>query len=202
MVGSLTSPTWHLTHLAPHPPTWHLAHPPVQRVDREDLSSHLASCPSLPPDECQDDQPDPPSPPPPPPEPLCGDLKVEEPAEECDCGNDYLECEDPCCYPAVISQYDLDLNSSALPCHRNQKEVCLTPHLAPLKYGLIFPFLFILLLVLVLAVILVLDWRVGSRMLYFHITEREERRQEPIVVETEEQKERREAREEGRRLRA
>ena len=85
---------------------------------------------------------------------------------------------------------------------RNQKEVCLTPHLAPLKYGLIFPFLFILLLVLVLAVILVLDWRVGSRRLYFHITEREERRQEPIVVETEEQKARREVREEGRRLRA
>ena len=42
---------------------------------------------------------------------------------------------------------------------RNQKEVCLTPYKAPLKFGLIFPFIFILLLVLLLAIILWVDWR-------------------------------------------
>lgn len=166
-------------------------------VTHEDLSQHRAACPDLPPDECQEDQPDPPEVPPPPPEPECGDLKVEEPFEECDCGKDYLECEDPCCYPAVLSQYDKDLNSSALPCHRNQKQVCLAPYEAPLKFGLLFPFLFILLLVLVLAAVLWLDWRHGKRRLYFHITEREERRREPLHVETEDQKERRLLRERG-----
>ena len=29
----------------------------------------------------------------PPEEPVCGDLVVEEPAEECDCGIDYLQCQ-------------------------------------------------------------------------------------------------------------
>ena len=72
---------------------------------------------------------------------------------------------------------------------RNQKEVCISPFQAPIKYGLVFPFMFILLLALLLAVVLWLDWRYGKRMLYFHITEREERRNEPLHVETEEQKE-------------
>jgi len=171
-------------------------------VNREDVGDHKASCPKLPPDDCQG-RPDPPEVPEPPPEPECGDLKVAEVLEECDCGKDYLECQDPCCYPAVISQYDLDLNASAKPCHRNQKEVCLTPYQAPLKFGLLFPFLFILLLVAILAIILWLDWRYGKRRLYFHITEREERRKEPLHVETEEQRVRRLAREqETTRLRA
>lgn len=155
-----------------------------------DLSSHSGPCPVLPPDDCQD-RPDPPEVPEPPPEPECGDLEVAEGVEECDCGKDYVQCQDPCCYPAVVSQYDLDLNSSALPCHRNQKEVCLTPYKAPLKFGLIFPLIFILLLVLLLAIILWVDWRYGKRRLYFHITEREERRNDPLHVETEEQRERR-----------
>ena len=85
---------------------------------------------------------------------------------------------------------------------RNQKEVCISPFQAPIKYGLVFPFAFILLLVLLLAVLLWLDWRYGKRMLYFHITEREERRNEPLHVETEEQKERRLERERADRERA
>ena len=33
---------------------------------------------------------------------LCGN-KVREPGEECDCGETELDCDDPCCYPAIIS---------------------------------------------------------------------------------------------------
>ena len=120
---------------------------PMVQFTNENLSSHKAVCPKLPPDECQDDQPDPPEVlkhhtasyfqklqvPEPPEEPVCGDLVVEDPAEECDCGFDYLQCQvfplrtrnisyyiiqDPCCYPAVISDYDRDLNASAKPCTR------------------------------------------------------------------------------------
>ena len=95
-----------------------------------------------------------------------------------------------------------NIGTKALP-FRNQKEVCISPFQAPIKYGLVFPFAFILLLVLLLAVLLWLDWRYGKRMLYFHITEREERRNEPLHVETEEQKERRLQRErESARLKA
>ena len=32
---------------------------------------------------------------------LCGNGVV-EPGEECDCGDDQLTCDDPCCYPAHI----------------------------------------------------------------------------------------------------
>merc|ERR1719357_761853 len=155
------------------------------QLTNENLSSHKAACPKLPPDECQDDQPDPPEVPEPPEEPVCGDLVVEDPAEECDCGFDYLQCQNPCCYPAVISDYDRDLNASAKPCTRNQKEVCISPFQAPIKYGLVFPFAFILLLVLLLAVLLWLDWRYGKRMLYFHITEREEQKERRLQRERE-----------------
>ena len=80
---------------------------PMVQLTNENLSSHKAACPKLPPDECQDDQPDPPEVlkhhtasyfqklqvPEPPEEPVCGDLVVEDPAEECDCGFDYLQCQ-------------------------------------------------------------------------------------------------------------
>ena len=77
----------------------------------------------------------------PPEEPVCGDLVVEEPQEECDCGYDYLQCQvfvnltkkkdaiygfslqDPCCYPAVISDYDRGLNASAKPCTRLNNQI-------------------------------------------------------------------------------
>jgi len=171
------------------------------KIKERDIGDHRADCPNLPPDECQDDLPDPPEIPEPPVEPECGDLEVAEPYEECDCGKDYLQCEDPCCYPAVISDSDIAANSSAKPCHRNKKEACINPYKSPVKFGLIFPFLFILLLILLLAIILWLDWRFGKRRLYFHITEREERRQEPLHVETEEQKERRVLRETSSKIR-
>ena len=83
---------------------------PMVQLTNENLSTHKAACPKLPPDECQDDQPDPPEVleppvhenkiifeqiqvPEPPEEPVCGDLVVEDPAEECDCGFDYLQCQ-------------------------------------------------------------------------------------------------------------
>ena len=82
----------------------------------KDFSGYKVDCPPDEDDGCEEDQPDPPEIPEHPPEPECGDLKVEEPYEECDCGHDYKQCQDPCCYPAIISQPDLLANSSAKPC--------------------------------------------------------------------------------------
>ena len=97
---------------------------------------------------------------------------------------------------SFLFRFNLSTKNICILLSRNQKEVCISPFQAPIKYGLVFPFLFFLLLVLLLAVVLWLDWR------YFHITEREERRKEPLHVETEEQKESRLERERGERERA
>ena len=90
------------------------------------------------------------------------------PGEECDCGQSWSECEDPCCYPATLTPADLAANSSALPCTRHQQvtcsHVCIHVYLCnvtavqPLctaspaatfwQYGLLAPFLAILLLAL------------------------------------------------------
>eukprot|EP00092_Neocalanus_flemingeri_P030234 GFUD01032813.1.p1 GENE.GFUD01032813.1~~GFUD01032813.1.p1 ORF type:complete len:404 (+),score=102.04 GFUD01032813.1:85-1296(+) len=157
-------------------------------ITNKDYSGYTVACPDVIDDDCEDDQPDPPDIPEPPPEPECGDLKVEEPYEECDCGYDYKQCQDPCCYPATISQADLKFNSSAKPCTRNQTPICLNPNSSLFKFGLFFPILFILLLIILLGIILWVDWRCGKRLLYFHITQREKN---AIHVENEEQRERR-----------
>lgn len=157
-------------------------------ITRKDYSDHKVDCPPDPDDGCDEDQPDPPDIPEPPPDPECGDLKVEEPWEECDCGRDYKQCQDPCCYPALISQADLLANSSAKPCMRNEAPVCINPNASPIKFGLFYPFLFILLLIILLAIMLWIDWRYGKRLLYSHIIKREK---DALHVENEDQKERR-----------
>ena len=87
-------------------------------VDSRDLGDFSTPCPREPDSECDEEQPDPPDIPDPP-EPECGDREVRltdqseismrltdqsqvsEPGEECDCGESWAECDDPCCYPAT-----------------------------------------------------------------------------------------------------
>jgi len=160
-------------------------------VTIKDYSGYSVDCPIVIDDECDEEQPDPPEIPEPPPEPECGNLEVEEP-EECDCGYDYKQCQDPCCYPAKISEFHLQLNSSAKPCTRNETPLCLNPNSSLFKFGLLYPFLFILLLFILMAIILWIDWRCGKRLLYFHITQR---KKDALHVENEDQKIRRMQRE-------
>ena len=125
-------------------------------VDSRDMGHIARSCP--PPDDvCPDDQPDPPSelpppseppltlpppePPVPTPEPGCGDMEVTG-GEECDCGPSWAGCDDPCCYPASLTEEDLASNSSALPCSRHAQPLCsLDPADIAWIYGLLLPFL-------------------------------------------------------------
>ena len=117
-------------------------------MEEKDMSSLVVSCPPDPDPDCPQDQPDPPETPDPP-EPLCGDKKVEEPVEECDCGNTWEDCDDPCCYPANLTPEDRAFNSSAQPCTRNTAPLCTaSPVRTFLNYGLLIPFLVILLLVI------------------------------------------------------
>ena len=43
---------------------------------------------------------------------LCGNMVVEA-GEECDCGVDIVQCNDPCCYPQQIPDYERSANHSA-----------------------------------------------------------------------------------------
>ena len=162
-----------------------------------DFTGYSVDCPKVIETDCDTDQPDTPDNPEAPDEPVCGDKKVEEPLEECDCGYDYEHCDDPCCYPATVSEQDLSLNSSAKPCTRNQKDICLNPNRTLYYFGLLYPLLFILLLILLMAIILWLDWKFGKRIFFFHITERKD-----LHVENEEQKTRRLQREREQQNRA
>lgn len=161
----------------------------------EDFQGYEVDCPKVIDTDCEDDQPDPPDIPEPPEEPECGDMIVEDPFEECDCGHTHEECTDPCCYPAKLTEQDLKLNSSAKPCMRNESPTCLNPYKSAYTFGLMYPFLFILLIFVMLAIILWVDWRCGWRLCYAHITEREEKMKGALHVENEEQKERRMQRE-------
>lgn len=54
---------------------------------------------------------------------FCGN-KIVESGEECDCGFNEDECKDKCCYPRIISEYDMSLNSSATGCTRRARTQC------------------------------------------------------------------------------
>lgn len=54
---------------------------------------------------------------------FCGN-KIVEIGEECDCGFNSDECRDRCCYPRIVSDYDLNLNASAKGCSRRAKTQC------------------------------------------------------------------------------
>ena len=97
---------------------------------------------------------------------VCGNEIVEE-GEDCDCGMDHIVCNDPCCYPAIISAYERSLNSTAFPCHFNTRPQCL---LRPgLKYGIYVPWAVILVFIVVFGFILRHDWY-GEKRLFSHIT--------------------------------
>jgi len=161
------------------------------KITSKDFAGYSVRCPKVVETDCDTDQPDTPDNPEAPEEPVCGDRVVEAPIEECDCGPDYEHCDDPCCYPATVSQEDLSLNSSALPCTKNQKEMCLNPNRIIYFFGMLYPLLFILFLILLMAILLVLDWKFGKRIFFFHITERKYLQGDSLHVENEEQKTRR-----------
>ncbi|XP_055635491.1 disintegrin and metalloproteinase domain-containing protein 10 isoform X2 [Toxorhynchites rutilus septentrionalis] len=54
---------------------------------------------------------------------FCGN-KIVEIGEECDCGFNDEECADKCCYPRVIGEVDLGLNSTAKGCTRKARTQC------------------------------------------------------------------------------
>ena len=140
------------------------------------LPKHKLSCPNPDPkeygEECGDN-PDPPEPPKPPEPPICGNKIVEEfSTEECDCGATHEECDDPCCYPATITDQDRLLNETAKGCRRHNSGSCQNPYQAAYQYGIIIPLVVFILGILLLAIILCIDWRYGKRLCYGHILER------------------------------
>lgn len=98
---------------------------------------------------------------------LCGNGLV-EPGEECDCGQDEVACDDPCCYPAHISASERSANDSALPCSRAARTRCLTP--PELFYGIYLPLIFIFTITILVAVFLRHDWT-RDKSLFKHVTE-------------------------------
>ncbi|XP_008561209.1 disintegrin and metalloproteinase domain-containing protein 10 [Microplitis demolitor] len=54
---------------------------------------------------------------------FCGN-KIVEAGEECDCGYDYVECTDKCCYPRQVSDYDKSQNETAKGCSRRIGTQC------------------------------------------------------------------------------
>jgi len=97
---------------------------------------------------------------------LCGNGIV-EPGEECDCGYDQVSCNDPCCYPAVISGSDRYQNSTALPCSTNLRARCVNP--PGLVYGVYIPLLFIILLSILTSILLARDWS-KKKICFSHVT--------------------------------
>jgi hypothetical protein len=145
--------------------------------DNISLHKRDLSCPDPDPNEYgQDcgDNPDPPKPPEPPEPPVCGNKKLEEPQEECDCGKTKEECDDPCCYPAILTEEDLQANKTAKSCRRHTSGLCQTPNASTFKYGIVIPLVAFLIGILLLALILCVDWRYGKRLCYSHILERPE----------------------------
>ena len=127
---------------------------------------------------------------------VCGN-GVLEPGEQCDCGRDELACDDPCCYPAIISPGELGMsfcrkvdfnnlldsfvtkmrlfpageraaNDSAQPCSRAARSRCVTP--PEIFYGIYLPLIFIFTLTVLVSVCLRHDWT-RDKSLFTHITE-------------------------------
>jgi len=135
------------------------------------------SCPNPDPNEYGKDcgeNPDPPKPPEPPEPPVCGNKELEEPNEECDCGKTKEECDDPCCYPAILTEDDFRLNKTAKACRRHTSGLCQKPYKSTFKYGIVIPIVVLIIGVLLLALILTIDWKYGKRACYGHILERPE----------------------------
>ena len=82
---------------------------------------------------------------------VCGN-GVLEAGEDCDCGQTELTCDDPCCYPALISPQERAANTSARPCSTAARAVCLTP--THVMYGLYIPLLFIFVMMVLITVFL------------------------------------------------
>ena len=97
---------------------------------------------------------------------LCGNRVVEE-GEECDCGMNHEDCDDPCCYPAIISQTERSRNETAFPCARNSRPQCLTR--PGLLYGFYVPWAVIAAAIVIVGIILYRDWH-RDKKLFTHIT--------------------------------
>ena len=134
------------------------------------------SCPDPDPNEYGEDcsKPDPPKPPEPPEPPVCGNKKLEEPNEECDCGATIEECDNPCCYPAIPTKEQLKTNATAKGCRRHTSGECQKPYQSTFKYGIMIPIVVLMIGILLLALILCIDWKYGKRLCYNHILERPE----------------------------
>jgi len=95
---------------------------------------------------------------------VCGNFEVEE-GEECDCGPNAMECDDPCCLPAELEDWMLKEGSckqvlEAFDCQYSNVVV----------FGIYGPWLAMLVMSLVCSTILALDWK-GRRYCYSHVTQ-------------------------------
>merc|ERR1719347_153507 len=98
---------------------------------------------------------------------LCGNGII-EPGEECDCGIETHECDNPCCYPANIPLEErVYSNRSAIPCSRNESKLCLNN--PETVFGFYIPLIVITVMVLMIICILRLDWR-RDKALFHHVT--------------------------------
>ena len=91
-----------------------------------------------------------------------------EPGEQCDCGNNESDCNDPCCYPAHISRYERSLNSSAKSCQRTERYWCLNR--PEIFYGFYLPWAVILIVSITILIALYVDFQKEKRF-FKHITE-------------------------------